>query len=513
MSQVFTAIDLKSFYASVECNERGRDPLTTHLVVADASRTDKTICLAISPSLKAYGLPGRARLFEVNQKVKEINYQRRQNSPLGILLGKSTDATELAQNPNLALDFIIATPRMQYYLDYSSKIYNTYLRHVAPEDIFAYSIDEVFCELTSYLKYTKTTPAEFVTKMISDVYQNTSITATAGIGTNLFLAKVAMDILAKHTAPNSAGVRIAELDEQSFRTQLWAHAPITDFWRIGRGYAKRLAGRGIYTMGDVARCSLENPRLLYQLFGVNAELLIDHAWGYECVNITDAKHHQPSTKSLSSGQVLSCPYNTDKARIIVREMAESLSLDLVRKNYLTNHLVLTIDYAPQKHTPSPENHTSGTTNHTPDPKTVTDHYGRRVPKPLQGTIRLKYQTNSTKLITDGFLKFYDQHVSPNFTIRKVSVCANDLIDANLCEDVIAENPTSAPLQTDFFTNYAALEQQKSQELTNLRRENSVQKAILKIRDRYGKNAILRGTNFEDGATARSRHHQIGGHRA
>lgn len=513
MTKTFAAIDLKSFYASVECNERRRDPLTTNLVVADESRTDKTICLAISPSLKAYGLPGRARLFEVNQAVKKINYERLQRAPLSVFLGKSTDATELAKNPNLALDFIIATPRMQYYLDYSARIYNIYLQHLAPNDIFAYSIDEVFCELTSYLTHQNLTPEDFVSRMISDVYHQTNITATAGIGDNLFLAKVAMDILAKHAEPNSAGVRIATLNEQTFRTQLWHHTPITDFWRVGRGYAKRLTAHNMFTMGDVARCSIENSELLYQLFGVNAELLIDHAWGYECVNITDAKHHQPSTKSLSSGQVLSCPYNTDKARIIVREMAESLSLDLVRKNYLTNHLVLTIDYAPQKHTPSPENHTSGTTNHTPDPKTVTDHYGRRVPKPLQGTIRLKYQTNSTKLITDGFLKFYDQHVSPNFIIRKVSVCANDLIDVNLCEDVIAENPTSAPLQTDFFTNYAALEQQKSQELTNLRRENSVQKAILKIRDRYGKNAILRGTNFEDGATARSRHHQIGGHRA
>ncbi len=508
MSQIFAAIDLKSFYASVECNERGRDPLTTHLVVADESRTDKTICLAISPSLKAYGLPGRARLFEVRQKVKEINYQRLQHSPLGVFLGKSTDADELAQNPSLALDFIVATPRMEYYLDYSSRIYNIYLQHLAPADIFAYSIDEIFCELTSYLKYTKTTPAEFVTQMITDVLENTGITATAGIGTNLFLAKVAMDILAKHAEPNSAGVRIAELDERTFHTQLWPHTPITDFWRVGRGYAKRLAGRGIYTMGDVARCSLENPHLLYQLFGINAELLIDHAWGYESAQISEIKQHQPATKSLSSGQVLSRPYSFDETLTIIKEMSESLALDLVHKNYLTDHFTLNIHYAPHS-----ENHTPALQNHTQPLVTTLDHYGRKVPKPLQATIRLKYQTNSTRLITEGFLNAFTEHSYPHFAVRKVTVCANDLIDANLYEDVIAENPLAYPMQADLFTNYQALERQKSQELHALRRENRVQKAILKIRQRYGKNAILRGTNFEAGATARDRHRQIGGHRA
>lgn len=499
MSQVFTAIDLKSFYASVECNERGRDPLTTHLVVADESRTDKTICLAISPSLKAYGLPGRARLFEVKQAVRAINAERLKQAPLGTFLGQSDDTTELAKNPNLALDFIIATPRMQYYLDYSSKIYNLYLHYLAPDDIFAYSIDEIFCELTSYLKYSELTPEQFVTQMVNDVYHETNITATAGIGSNLFLAKVAMDILAKHAAPDANNIRLATLNEMTFRQQLWHHTPVTDFWRVGRGYAKRLAAHNLYTMGDVARCSLENPDLLYQLFGINAELLIDHAWGYESAQISDIKKHRPVVKSLSSGQVLACPYSITQAEIILREMAESLSLDLVRKNYLADHFTLVVEY----------DHTSPINHHA---KTITDHYGRRVPKPLQGTIRLKYHTNSTKLITAGFLDFYHQQVNPHFFIHKITVCANELLDSN-DEEVIAATDLNQTFQANLFTNYAELERQRKRELASLSREHNAQKAILKIRDRYGKNAILRGTNFEQGATERHRHQQIGGHRA
>lgn len=493
MGRVFAAIDLKSFYASVECNERRLDPLTTNLVVADSSRTDKTICLAISPSLKSYGLPGRARLFEVNQKVQAINTERQHQAPLGIFLGQSYDNTELQQNPSLKLDFIIAPPRMQYYLDYSSKIYNTYLRHIAPTDIFAYSIDEVFCDITEYLKLHHCTANEFITKIITDVHQTTGITATAGIGTNLFLAKVAMDILAKHTEPNTAGVRIAELDEQSFRTRLWAHQPLTDFWRVGPGYSKRLASQNLYTMGDIARCSLTNPDVLYRLLGVNAELLIDHAWGYECVNISDIKSHHSETKSLSSGQVLSCPYDFQRARVIVREMADNLALELVQKNYLTNQLGLYINYDRE----NPHTKTS-----------VTDHYGRRVPKPMQGTARLEEFTSSTRLITEALLELFDTKVNPHFTIRKVTLAANNLIDADF-------QPSSASLleQTNFFTNYAELERQKERQLQELKREHSAQQAVLKIRERYGKNAILRGTNFEEGATGRIRHHQIGGHRA
>lgn len=490
--KVYAAIDLKSFYASVECYERGLDPLTTNLVVADQSRTDKTICLAVSPSLKSYGLPGRARLFQVNSKVREVNAKRKANSPLGIFLGKSSNNEKLQRNPNLALDFIIATPRMQYYLDYSSKIYNIYLRHLAPEDIFAYSIDEVFCDLTSYLKMSGLSPAEFVTKIITEVERETGITATAGIGTNMFLAKVAMDILAKHTEPNSAGVRIAELNEMSFREKLWSHQPITDFWRIGRGYAKRLAARDIYTMGDVARCSVENEDLLYGLFGVNAELLIDHSWGWECVDIQDAKQHRPEHQSLSSGQVLSCPYTFKQAEVIVKEMSESLSLELVQKGLVTGSVVLVIEYDRENHSPN----------------SVTDRYNRRVPKPAQGTLRLDHHTSSTKLLTQSFLKLYHTKVNPAFTIRKVTLAAN-----NLASEFVLTHSEFGPTQTNFFTDYAALARQQEIERQNQQREKQIQKAILKIRARYGKNSILRGINFEDGATGKSRHHQIGGHRA
>lgn len=492
MEKVYAAIDLKSFYASVECHERGLDPLTTNLVVADKSRTDKTICLAVSPSLKSYGLPGRARLFAVNSKVREINLERKAKSPLGIFLEKSANNEKLKQNPNLALDFIVAAPRMQYYLDYSAKIYSIYLRHLAPEDIFAYSIDEVFCDITSYLKMTNSTPAEFVTKIITEVAQETGITATAGIGTNMFLAKVAMDILAKHAEPNSVGVRIAKLDETSFREKLWNHTPITDFWRVGRGYAKRLASRNIYTMGDIARCSIENEDLLYGLFGVNAELLIDHSWGFECVGISDVKQHRPEHQSLSSGQVLSCPYTFQKAETIVKEMAESLSLELVQKQLLTNSIVLFIEYDRENQSSIP----------------ITDRYNRRTPKPAQGTLRLQSYTSSTKLLIQNFLQLYHKNVNPNFTIRKVTLAANNLISEFTTLD-------SEPkfTQTNFFTNYTALEQQQSHNKESQHKEKQVQKAILKIRERYGKNAILRGINFDDGATGQSRHRQIGGHRA
>lgn len=498
MSQkYYAAIDLKSFYASVECNERGLDPLTTNLVVADSSRTEKTICLAVSPSLKSYGLPGRARLFQVIEKVREINAERLKRAPLGVFLGQSSDNNLLQQNPNLALDYIVATPRMKYYLDYSSRIYDVYLRHLAPEDLYAYSIDEIFCDITSYLRLNRLTPSEFVTRIVKDIYDETGITATAGIGTNLFLAKVAMDILAKHAKPNQAGARIAELNGQSFREQLWAHEPITDFWRVGRGYAKRLAAHNIFTMGDIARCSLENEKLLYDLFGVNAELLIDHAWGYEDVEIAEAKNYHSETKSLSSGQVLSCPYSFTDAEVIVREMAESLSLELVQKGYITDHLVLHIDYDKDSLVPTLQSESI-----------AEDRYGRRVPKPAHGTYRLPLRTSSTRLITDGFLELYHQYVNPNFHIRKVTVVADELVDENTPSDQPETN-----LQLDFFTNYAELEHKKQLELKRLHDEKQVQKAILNIRERYGKNAILRGTSFEPGATGRKRHHQIGGHRA
>lgn len=494
MGRIYAAIDLKSFYASVECVERGLNPLTTHLVVADQSRTDKTICLAISPALKSYGLPGRARLFEVISKVRQINAERELRAPLQTFLGKSYDDTELLRNPSLKLDYIIATPRMKYYLDYSAKIYQIYLQYVAPEDIFAYSIDEIFCDITSYLKSSGLTSTEFVTNMITSVYQQTGITATAGIGTNMFLAKVAMDVLAKHAKPNSAGVRIATLDEISFREQLWEHQPITDIWRIGHGYKKRLASRGMYTMGDVARCSIGNPDLLYKLFGVNAELLIDHAWGYEPATIQDVKNHIPESKSLSSGQVLSSPYNASKTRIIVQEMAEALSLQLVDKNLVTDHLVLHIDYDRENFSTNP----------------VVDHYGRTVPKPAHGTYRLPLKTASTKLLIDGFLKIFDREFNPDFTARKVTVCANDIISEDVYQEISARPEL---IQTDLFTNYASLEKQYHRMLAKLNNEKNLQKAVIKIRKRYGSNAILRGTNFEDGATGITRRQQIGGHRA
>lgn len=491
MERVYAAIDLKSFYASVECNERELDPLTTNLVVADKSRTNKTVCLAVSPSLKSYSLSGRARLFQVESKVREVNAVRLKSAPLGVFLGKSSDNSALQNNPNLELDFIIAKPRMQHYLNYSSKIYNTYLEFVAPDDIFAYSIDEIFCDITSYLKMHRCTAEEFVTQMITRVYQNTGITATAGIGSNLYLAKVAMDILAKHATPNSAGVRIARLDEMSYREQLWSHTPIKDFWRVGSGYAKRLQKLGLYTMGDIARFSLANSDLLYKTFGINAELLIDHAWGYENVTITDVKNHRPETTSMSSGQVLMRPYSFTEAQTIVKEMAENLALELVQKNYVTNHLSLMLDYDRE--------------NFSDD--SVVDHYGRTVPKPLQGTVRLSFYTSASSKIIAGLLELYRAKANPNFTIRKVTIAANDLIDAN----AIPQDDNLA--QLDLFTNYTAVEQAKMSELQALEKEHQAQKAILKIRKRYGKNAILRGTNFQPEATMRKRHRQIGGHSA
>lgn len=497
--RTYAAIDLKSFYASVECAERELDPMKTHLVVADAARTEKTICLAVSPSLKAYGISGRARLFEVIAKVKQINYQRRQNAPNHQFTGNSSNADELAKNPNLELDFIIATPRMQYYIDYSQKIYQTYLKYLAPDDLYAYSIDEIFCDLTDYLRMYRLSSEELVTKIILDVFQTTKITATAGIGTNMFLCKVAMDILAKHTPPNSAGVRIAELDEISFREKLWNHRPITDFWRVGPGYAKRLAERGMYTMGDVARCSLTNEELLYKMFGVNAELLIDHSWGYECTTIASVKNYRSSTKSISSGQVLHCPYDAQKAEVIVKEMAESLALELLEKHLVTNHLVLNVSYD-RENTPKIQKVNSQSS-------TIIDRYGRTVPKPAHGTLRLPQKTSSSNLIIDGFIKLYHQIIEPKFLIRKLTLDVANLVPEN------SDPKLPIYAQTSLFTNYQKVEQAEHLAKQQLKAEKKLQNAILKIRKRYGQNAILRGTNFEDGATGRERHHQIGGHQA
>lgn len=493
---VFVSIDLKSFYASVECQERNLNPLTTHLVVADAERTEETICLAVSPALKSYGIPGRARLFEVIQKVKEINYQRLRQAPNRRFSGKSHDAEALAKDPGLELDFIIARPRMQYYLDYSAKIYQTYLKFVAPEDIFAYSIDEVFCEITHYLKYSHLTAAEYVTKMITAVFERTGITATAGIGTNMFLCKVAMDILAKHAKPNAAGVRIAELDEMSFRRNLWGHRPITDFWRVGRGYAKRLAQYGLYTMGDVALCSLENEDLLYKIFGVNAELLIDHSWGYEPTTIQTVKNYRPKAKSLNNGQVLQCPYDFTKSRLIVKEMAEQLALELSEKGFVTDQLVLHINY-------DIENLKNPQINYTGPVK--TDHYGRLAPYPAHGTLRLDERTNLANRLRTGFVQLFDTIADPQLLIRKFNLSVGNLVGIN-------ENQQTCQ-QLSLFTRDQAYQEQKQQEKEQLEAETRLQQAILEIRARYGKNAIMKGMSLEEGSTAQDRNHQIGGHRA
>lgn len=494
MGKFYAAIDLKAFYASVECVTRGLDPLTTHLVVADQSRTEKTICLAISPSLKSYGLPGRARLFEVNSKVKSINYVRRQHAPLHQLSGASTSAIKLAHHPELALDFIIAPPRMQHYVDTSAQIYRTYLNFVAPEDIYAYSIDEIFCDLTPYLKMYQMSASDLVSKMINSVYQQTGITATAGIGSNMYLAKVALDILAKHTAPNSTGARIAELDEQKYRTQLWSHTPITDFWRIGPGYAKRLKQNFIYTIGDVARCSITNPELLYQLFGVNTELLIDHAWGIEPTTIADVKQYHPANKSLSSGQVLQCPYTFKQARTIIKEMSDSLVLDMASQNYLTNHLTLHISY-------DAENLQNPQLRKTYNGPTKLNRHGKLVPKSAHGTYRLTHHSNSSQIIRTGFLNLYDQNVNPTFTIRRINLCVGNLLPPS---------QISAPKlqQLDLFNYYRTIEQE---ELKTNETDQKIQAALLQIRQKYGNNAILRGSNFEPGATAITRNQQIGGH--
>ena len=485
MERIYAAIDLKSFFASVECRKRNLDPLTTNLVVADNTRTEKTICLAISPSLKAYGLPGRARLFEVVQKVKNINNDRKRWAFQNIFTGKSYDDIELKQNKNLELDYIIAPPHMASYMEYSAKIYNIYLKYVSPEDIFPYSIDEIFCDLTSYLNTYKLTPRELVTKIIHDVYETTGITATAGIGTNLFLCKVAMDVMAKHVDPDKYGVRIAELDEKSFREKLWNHKPITDFWRVGKGYAKRLEKYRMFTMGDVARCSVDNEELLYKLFGINAELLIDHAWGYEPCTIADIKNYKPEEKSIGSGQVLNCAYSTNKAKIVVLEMAEQISYDLFEKGLIAKQVILTVGY---------DRESIIRTNYKGEVK--TDHYGRKIPKHAHGTENFPNATASLKIISDIVSKLYDRIIDKKLLVRRITLSVGKVHSK---QDVEYQ-------QLNLFTDYAALK--KEQE-----KEKKLQESLLSIKKKYGKNAILRGINYEEGATTIERNEQIGGHKA
>ncbi len=494
----YIAIDLKSFYASVECVARGLDALTTNLVVADARRTEKTICLAVSPSLKAYGIPGRARLFEVVQKVEQVNRQRKKQAPGRTFAGSSADATELARDASLALDYIIAPPRMSYYMRYSAQIYEIYLNYVAPEDIHVYSIDEVFIDATAYLKAAGQTAREFARTIMKDIYSRTGITATAGVGSNLYLCKVAMDIGAKHAPPDENGARIAELDEMSYRRTLWEHEPITDFWRVGRGYAERLASVGLYTMGDVARCSLggagdyHNEDLLYRLFGVNAELLIDHAWGWEPCTIADIKAYRPRSGSVGAGQVLQCPYSFDKAKLVALEMAQGLALELVGKGLVTDQIVMTVGYDVE--------------NRDYTGETVTDRYGRRMPKHAHGTQNLERFTSSEKRISQAVTELFGRIVDKKLLIRRLYLTATHVAAEGTQKREGAQ-------QMDLFTDYAAQEAQRQEEEEELEREKRRQQAVLAIKGKYGKNAILKGVNFEEGATAKERNETIGGHKA
>ena len=545
MSKTYISIDLKSFYASVECMERGLDPLNTNLVVADASRTQKTICLAVSPSLKAYGIPGRARLFEVEQKVKEANARRQTRAPKNILDGKSVFATELNENPCLAIDYIAAKPRMALYMSKSTQIYDVYLRYIAPEDIYAYSVDEVFIDASGYLKTYGLNAHDFARLLVREVFKETGITATAGIGPNLYLCKIAMDIGAKHTEADADGVRIAELDEYSYRRLLWDHRPITDFWRVGRGYAKKLAKKSIFTMGDIARCSLGtssdyyNEDLLYKMFGVNAELLIDHAWGYEPCTLAEVKSYRPQRKSLVSGQVLQNAYTYEKTRIVVREMMELLALDLVDKGLITNQIVLTVGY-------DIENLSDPERRKAYKGEITVDGYGREVPKHAHGTGNLPFSTASTKLTTDCVLEVFDRVVDESLLTRRISITVNNLVLESEYKRE-SEVASAEPEQISMFDMLAggddsqAPERVSSKEATvyseqdkpnstmvaesilgstgndndedALEKEKQVQEAMLKIKKRFGKNAILKGTNLQEGATAKERNAQIGGHKA
>lgn len=499
--RIYIAIDLKSFYASVECRERGLDPLDTNLVVADESRTDKTICLAVTPSLKSYGISGRGRLFEVKQRVKEANIGRQHDAPGRRQRGSSYLYSELQSNPELAIDFIIAPPRMAYYMEYSTRIYGIYMKYIAPEDIVVYSIDEVFMDVTDYLNTYKLTPHDLAMKIILDVLETTGITATAGIGTNLFLCKVAMDIVAKHIPADENGVRIAELDEESFRRSLWKHQPLTDFWRVGRGYAKKLEENGMFTMGDVARCSVYDEDKLYKLFGKNAELLIDHAWGWEPCTIEAIKAYKPNTNSLSSGQVLHCPYKFEKAKLVLREMADLLVLDLVSKGLVTNQIVITVGY-------DIENLTDPTIRANYHGEITKDHYGRQVPKHAHGTANLDGYTSSTMKILSAVSDLYDRIVDKNLLVRRLNIAACRVV---LEKDAPQKNVDFE--QLDLFTDYEALQAKQERESAELEREKKMQQAMLTIKKKFGKNAILKGMNLEEGATAKDRNAQIGGHKA
>ncbi len=499
--RTYIAIDLKSFYASVECVDRGLDPLTTNLVVADVSRTEKTICLAVSPSLKAYGIGGRARLFEVVQRMREVNYERQQQAPQRRLTGKSAIDTELKAHPDWAVDYLAAPPRMAHYIEVSSKVYGVYLKYLAPEDIHVYSIDEVIMDVTDYMGSYKMTAHELAMTMIRDVLQQTGITATAGIGTNMYLCKVAMDIVAKKMPPDKDGVRIAELDEMSYRRELWDYRPLTKFWRVGKGIAQKLAVHGIDTMGKVARTSVENEELLYRLFGVNAELLIDHAWGWEPCTIADVKAYKPATNSFSSGQVLQEAYDFRKARVVVQEMAEGMALDLVKKRLVTDQLVLTVGY-------DAENLTRPEIREKYHGEITMSYYGKPVPKHAHGTHNFNKPTSSSRLMMTSAAALFDQVINTDLLIRRLNLSVNHVVS-----EAEAADKHQLPRQLDLFTDYEALEREQQEEQARLDKERRLQEVQLNIKERFGKNSILRGLNFEEGATAKERNAQIGGHKA
>lgn len=499
--RTYIAIDLKSFYASVECRERGLDPLDTNLVVADESRTNKTICLAVTPSLKSYGIPGRARLFEVKRKVREVNARRLSRMRGGSFAGKSASSSELSADPALELDFITAPPRMALYMEYSTRIYGIYMKYVAPEDIIVYSIDEVFMDVTDYLSMHGLSPHGLAKKIMQEVLETTSITATAGIGTNLYLAKIAMDIMAKHIPADENGVRIALLDEMSYRRELWAHRPLADFWRVGKGYAKKLEANGMYTMGDVARCSETNEELLYHLFGKNAELLIDHAWGWEPCTMQDVKAYKPEKSSLGAGQVLQCAYEADKARLVMREMTDTLVLDLVEKHLVTDQIVITVGY-------DVENLTDPARRKRYRGKIVTDHYGRQIPQHAHGTANLDGYTSSTRKIMAAVMELYDRIVDKDLLVRRMNISANRVVD-----EADAPEKNDGCEQLDFFTDYDARQEAQREEAEQLERERKLQEAEISIKKKFGKNAVLKGMNLEEGATAKNRNRQIGGHKA
>lgn len=504
--RVYAAIDLKSFYASVECVERGLDPLTANLVVADSSRTEKTICLAVTPSMKAFGIPGRARLFEVIQMIKNVNakrlndYHRKIHDHHAGFKGESANANELKAHPELAAGFVTAPPQMAHYMEFSSKIYEIYLKYAAPEDIHVYSIDEVFIDLTSYLKTYKMTAYELTMTIIRDVLKNTGITATAGIGTNMYLCKIAMDIVAKKMPADKDGVRIAVLDVQKYRRLLWNHRPLTDFWRIGQGYASKLEASGIYTMGDIARFSIDYEDCLFKMFGVNAELLIDHAWGYEPCTMADIKSYRPESNSICSGQVLQEPCNFTKTKLIVREMSDLLSLDLAEKGLITSQLTLTVGY-------DVENLTNPRLSKGYSGEVRIDRYGRKIPKHAHGTVNLNRKTASTRLITDAVTELYERIADKALLIRRITLTANNMVSEDSDK---ADNEFE---QLDFFTDYSERERLRDIERQSLEREKNQQKAILEIKRKYGKNAIIKGMSLQDGATAVSRNNQIGGHKA